>query len=348
MKIAVLLPSLLNVGPNRVAFDIIDVLMAKDGIVVNVFYLDDKVGNKINFPCTCEKLSIKNIFQLYSFDLIHSHMFRPDALNSLLPFYKGKKISTIHNIVETDLMFSHNKIISNIFSKVWRYFWLKLDRCIVLTEVAKRYYIQFGLPNDKIEIITNGIQTSYNKPKKHNITFQIEKISNDFKIIGTACLFNKRKGLEQVIKALPVLTGYAFVILGDGPERKELIRLAKSLNVADRLFILGFVDNARSYFELFDVYVMPSRDEGLGLGMLEGVASKTPLVCSNIAVFMECFNEDEVAFFELDNIQSIVEAIKIAIRNNDKFTKNAFEKLKLKFTREVMAQNYISEYKRLT
>ena len=344
MKLAIILPSLLNVGPNRVAFDIIEGL--DNDIQVKVFYLDEKDGKKIDFPCECVKLRVSNVIQLYNFDVIHSHMFRPDILNSLLPFYNGRKITTIHNIVETDLLYSHSPLVSNVFSRIWRFFWRGLNTCVVLTDVALRYYTEFGIHPSKLKIINNGVNIDKDDNNNKNLKVKniIENISKSYTVIGTACLFNKRKGLEQVIKSLPSMSNCAFVILGDGPEKATLINLAKSLGVEDRLFVLGFVENARSYFNLFDIYIMPSREEGLALAMLEAAASKVTIVCSNIPVFKECFDSSEVSFFKLDNTKSLVEAIDLAISNKTQLSSNAFTKFNNKYTREIMTQKYVAQY----
>ena len=86
IKIAMLVPSLKNVGPVRVAHDIITEILRNrsQDFYFEVFYFDS-VGNVV-FPCKSTKLNIIGFYQLYGFDIVHSHMIRPDFINALLFF----------------------------------------------------------------------------------------------------------------------------------------------------------------------------------------------------------------------------------------------------------------------
>ena len=65
----------------------------------------------------------------------------------------------------------------------------------------------------------------------------IKNLKSKYRIIGTNSGINKRKGLEQIIKALPLLPDYAFIAVGDGEERNKLIELAGKLKVSERDFV---------------------------------------------------------------------------------------------------------------
>lgn len=337
-RIAFILPSLKNVGPNKVALSIINNLLI-EGIIIKVFYFKNEVG--LNFPCETEKLTWRNWKEIYTFDVLHSHMLRPDILNSLLPFYKGIKISTIHNMVEEDLYYSHGRLISTLVSKIWISLWHRFDHLAVLTPHAKNYYLAKGLPDFKINIIPNGID----KNKSQYISCQDKHIINKFrgsqKLLGTVCLANERKGLEQVIKGLTLLTDYCFILIGDGPVRDELYGLAHKLNVENRFLILGFRDNATSFLPYFDCFVLPSRSEGLSLALIEAISAKIPAVCSDIDVLTTAFNNDEVSFFKLDDIDSFKKAVLLSKKKNpDK----AYQRYLSDYNAISMAQKYFKLY----
>ncbi|AIR06919.1 glycosyltransferase family 4 protein [Cedecea neteri] len=349
-KIAVIIPSVQNVGPVRVAYDIIEELKnkyseASDMVYFEVFYLDSK-GN-MQFPCDQNKLTLKNFHKLYDFDVIHSHMIRPDFINAITPFFKGKKVSTIHNIVETDLFYSYGKTISFVFSKIWRLIWCQLDTKIVLTDVAKKYYIEkIKINENEIEVINNGVEPLN---KKSDFDKDIFDVASDFrskglKILGSIALFNKRKGLEQIIRVLAIDPGLSCIIIGDGPIMDELNSLSESLGVVDRVYFPGFRDNGKEHMFLFDCYVMPSREEGFPLALTEALSSNVVTVCSDIPVFKEILDYDTTTFFQLDDIISLKKAIHHSISNSNRLANAARIKFDTAYTREVMADNYLDIY----
>lgn len=120
--------------------------------------------------------------------------------------------------------------------------------------------------------------------------------------------------------------------------------LAESLGVADRILFLGFRDNARDYIHYFDIYVMPSRSEGFGLAMMEAVAAKKTIVCSDIPIFKELFSEDEISFFSIDNMNSLSSTILNAIERKSELVNNAHATFLRRYTSDVMASKYLALY----
>jgi glycosyltransferase involved in cell wall biosynthesis len=70
-------------------------------------------------------------------------------------------------------------------------------------------------------------------------------------------------------------------------------------------------------------------------------------VCSDIISFTELFENDELAFFELDNIESLNNAIAFSMANRNELVEKAFEKYTNNFTETFMAKNYLKLYQKL-
>jgi phosphatidylinositol alpha-1,6-mannosyltransferase len=101
----------------------------------------------------------------------------------------------------------------------------------------------------------------------------------------------ERKGHDMIIRALPAISkevpGVTYVIVGDGPYRKNLERLASSLGVGNHIVFAGRVtdEDLPKFYALSDVFAMPSRMrpgsndvEGFGIVFLEASASGKPVV----------------------------------------------------------------------
>lgn len=339
MKIAFILPSLKKVGPNIVALNIINNLIKDKNIEIAVYYIKPYI--ELEFPCETKKLTILNIKELYSFDIIHSHMLRPDIITALLPFYKGKKVTTIHNMVKDDLSYSYGKFVSMIVSKIWLFIWKKFNSNVVLTKIAKDYYIELGLSPYNIHVIYNGIKKTTIKSNEVPDEKEIIDFISTRKVIGTVCLFNERKGLDQIIKSLPKLEDHCFIVIGDGPIKANLYTLAENLNVQDKVLVLGFKKDPLSYFKFIDIYAMPSRSEGVPLALLEAIAQEKNTICSDISIFQELFHDNEINFFKLNDIDDCVRSIK----NIDTQKKEqALKKLLSHYTDEIMARRYHDVY----
>ncbi|WP_449437242.1 glycosyltransferase [Pedobacter steynii] len=174
-----------------------------------------------------------------------------------------------------------------------------MDKIIVLSKIAKENYNKNGL-NNKLLIINNGRSVPKTFESIPDVDLnQINALKQSYTVLGTVASFDKRKGLEQILKLLKDEKELAFIIVGDGLERTKLNELAVTYNIAERFFILGRRPQGFRYITEFDYYVIPSRSEGMPLAMLEAAALKTPIICSDIPVFKEIFNSSEVSFLDL-------------------------------------------------
>ena len=108
-------------------------------------------------------------------------------------------------------------------------------------------------------------------------------ISNDSVLLLSVGELNKNKNHQVVIKALPQLPGnYHYVICGVGPLKEKYIQLAKQLGVSDRLHLLGYRSDVIRIMKSSDIFVFPSKREGLSVALLEAMASGMLCLASDI------------------------------------------------------------------
>ena len=72
------------------------------------------------------------------------------------------------------------------------------------------------------------------------------------------------------------------MISGDGPETKNLMKQAQKLNVFHRIHFIGYQKEIKPIYEIIDVYVQPSRFEGMPMSILEAMAAGCPVVATQI------------------------------------------------------------------
>ncbi len=93
----------------------------------------------------------------------------------------------------------------------------------------------------------------------------------------------RSKGFDEILDVLPSLPAdIAYVIAGDGSDRRRLEAKAKALGVADRVRFTGYVGSTEkaAHYALADAYIMPSSGEGFGIVFLEALAAGLPVVGS--------------------------------------------------------------------
>ncbi len=103
-----------------------------------------------------------------------------------------------------------------------------------------------------------------------------------YTLITTSRLVPKN-GIDTVVRALPHLPpNVVFLVLGTGPQEAELVALADTLGVRDRVKLLGQIDHHElpQYLQLADVFIRPSRSEGMGNSFIEAMAARKPVIAT--------------------------------------------------------------------
>jgi glycosyltransferase involved in cell wall biosynthesis len=104
-------------------------------------------------------------------------------------------------------------------------------------------------------------------------------------IVSTGRFFIQ-KGYDVLIRAFAIAAeelDARLLIVGEGPERGNLERLAQDLGVAERCFLIGYRNNPFPYVARGDVFVLPSRTEGFGYVLVEAMALGVPVVTTAAA-----------------------------------------------------------------
>ena len=93
-----------------------------------------------------------------------------------------------------------------------------------------------------------------------------------------------RKNHEVVLRALSQMDDckVVYAICGKGPLHEYLKNLTRQLNIADRVFLLGFRTDVIEICKASDIFVFPSLQEGLPVALMEAMACGLPVVCSDI------------------------------------------------------------------
>jgi len=117
-------------------------------------------------------------------------------------------------------------------------------------------------------------------------------------VVGTVGRLEHRKGQDQLIAALARMPAAAgrpraqVLVVGEGPTRGELEGQAVSLGVAGDVRFAGTLADVRPAFAAMDVFVLPSREEGMSNALMEAMAAERPVVATAIGGNGELVSHD--------------------------------------------------------
>lgn len=340
MKIAYILPSLANAGPIIVARDLVEVMQAH-GHECEVFYIHDT--KEIDFPCTTTHISFLHGIDYNRYDVVHSHCMVCDIYQFVhKPLScKANVITTVHNFIFDDIHSYHSWISAELIAWCWLFSLNRIDRLVQLSKQAVVYYKKW-YSEKKLRVAYNTRIFDESLTATPEETKLIQEFRQDKKLIGINASLLQRKGIDQVIKALKDLPECKLIVVGRGNQEETLKVLAHQLGVADQVLFLGYVKDAYRLLPLYDLYIMSSRSEGFPLCTLESVKYKVNVALSDIPLFRELYTEDEVTFFQLENIPSLVSAIRYALSHHK--ADMAYKKYMESYSPEVFYQSYLKIY----
>jgi glycosyltransferase involved in cell wall biosynthesis len=182
--------------------------------------------------------------------------------------------------------------------------WLLRNKTDVAVGVSKsvRAFLMRGrsVPAHKTCVIGNGVNINNfitadsAKVQAFRQRFGIE---SRHKLIGTVARLHEEKGNRFFVMAAPqVLREFPdarFIIVGDGPLRKELEKLAEDLDLRGKLHFAGFVSDVAVALAAIDIAVMASLREGFGIALIEAMAAGKPVVATSVGGMREIVQHEE-------------------------------------------------------
>jgi glycosyltransferase involved in cell wall biosynthesis len=209
-------------------------------------------------------------------DIVHSNTRVTSVLGSLLEnFSHTPHISTCHG-------FFKQRLSRRIFP-CWGRKVIAVSR-----QVQEHLVSDFRLRQEDIRVIPNGIELS--RFKVYTLEFKEEAKKNlglgPGPVVGIVARLSDVKGHVYLIEAMKSVlekTGDAqLLIVGNGNMKKELLNLTRRLGIEKSVFFMPAVWDTAKILPIMDLFVLPSLKEGLGLSLMEAMASGLAVVASDV------------------------------------------------------------------
>lgn len=320
--------------------------MDKHGIAVNKILIGGQHSSTSVIRATI------NLINKLGIDLVHTHGYRSDVSGYLATrFTKTPIVSTVHGW--TPISWKLRR-----YEQIDRWFLKSFDGVISVSSKLSKSLTSSGVAPNKIRLIHNAI------PPVSDITVKSGScptpqsdvlISNDKTILAVGRL-SLEKGYDVLLKSFhkyfATKPGVRLVIAGDGPLRSNLCTLAHELGIEDRVTFTGHITDVSHFYRASDVFVLPSRTEGMPMVILEAMQSGLPVVCTNVGGIPEIITDGVNGItVKPDDIDGLGSAIDMVLTNPDiceMLKSNAIKTVSEKFSGDVWARTIEKFYQEIT
>jgi len=156
---------------------------------------------------------------------------------------------------------------------------------VAVSSKVRKLLVEWGVQEEKIRIIPNGLDPERFAfdPEARELLRKELGIPEDGFVLGSVGRLQAPKRYDRLLRAAaPLLKDGAWLLLvGDGPERSRLTRLAREVGIARRVIFAGERDDIPRLLSAMNLFVSPSEEETFGLAILEAAASGLRVVAAD-------------------------------------------------------------------
>lgn len=332
------------------------ILATKDRINHHVISCGEKYSNnqELGYLTTTWPTSFEVSSCPFSFPLLFNFknaVEDTDIIHYHFPWPFGDLCHVLNNTKKPSIVTYHSDIIKQRILK-WPYkplrhlFYKKIDKIIATSDNYANSSPLLKSLRDKVQVIPLGICPipSDNIEERAKLSSQ-----NQEPYIIFVGVLRYYKGLHVLIEAMQGLP-FKLLIIGDGPEKQNLLKLAKSYT---NIEFLGKVDNATKHqlIQHSEFLVLPSiyRSEAFGVSILEAMQHQKPVISTEIGTGTSFVNQHEETGLVVppNDVKALKNAIMRLMSDDTLLQKlgiNAFQRYRNHFTAEIVAEQYLKTY----
>lgn len=167
----------------------------------------------------------------------------------------------------------------------WKLFFKNKITAVITVSESEKINIseKLSIPQESIRAIYHGVSEHFRLLPKKEVRKSLEKYDIDYPFVFHVSAYQPKKNVIRLIEAFKnVKTDHKLVISGN---QGEIIKMVtKKLNLQDRVFFTGFIDEADlvALYNAADVFVFPSLHESFGMPLLEAMACGCPVITSRV------------------------------------------------------------------
>ena len=222
--------------------------------------------------------SIRNLATRTNAEIVHAHGYKADIYS-----YFALRGSRIPLVSTCHTWYDNNRLVT-LYGKADRLVLRNFSAVIAVSDEVKQRLLKAGVREDKIHLIRNGIDL---RPFDNASPSLPDAVVKDHPpIVGLIGRLSVEKGVDIFLHAaahvVAELPSTKFVVVGEGPDRDKLESLIDDLKLRQSVSMLGRRDDMPSIYASLDIMVSASRQEGLPMAILEGMASRLSIIATPV------------------------------------------------------------------
>ncbi|MGP7816042.1 N-acetyl-alpha-D-glucosaminyl L-malate synthase BshA [Niallia sp. 01092] len=322
----------------------------------NIYYHQVEVSqySVFQYPPYDIALSSKmaEVIKREKLDLLHVHYAIPHAVCAILAKQMSgrdvKIVTTLHGTDITVLGYEPSLTDSIRFGIE------KSDVVTAVSESLRQQTYDVIHPNKQIEVLYNFIdERVYQKVESTHLRNEYG-IQTAEKVVIHVSNFRSVKRVPDVVKAFYHLSEKVqskLLLVGDGPEMRNVTKLVDELQIKDRVLFLGKQENLEELYSISDLMLLLSEKESFGLVALEAMACGVPCIGTNIGGIPEVIVDGETGYIcELGNAEEIGEKAAALLSNKElhqQFSYHSIQRVQDHFRAGLIVSQYEQIYETL-
>lgn len=282
--------------------------------------------------------SIRSLVREHGVDVLHAHGYKADLYGWAALRSSGvATVSTCHTWYDNDLAV---RVYGALDRRVLRSF----DQVVAVSAEVEQQLLDAGVTAAKIRRIRNGIDVQAFGEVAENRSGKSSRALR----VGLVGRLSREKGVDVFIEAASrvakAFANVTFFVVGEGPDRPQLEEQIRSLNLGERLHLLGHQDAMLPVYAGMDLMVSASRQEGLPVALLEGMASGLPLVATSVGEVPNLILQGETGLLvEPGDPAALATAMEQVLGSSDRRLELG-RKARERIAREYSAERMVGEY----
>ena len=292
-------------------------------------------------------IQIKNYCKQIGIDILHMHSSR------------GHTIGVISSLLgnKTNLVLSRRvdfPIKSNWLSK-WKYNYSKITKIICVSEKIKEVMLPFIQDKNRLVVAHSGIDINrFKESKNKGILHKEYCLEKEVKIVANISALADHKDYPTFINAVSEFKKInnekvKFFIIGEGDLRSEIETLIQAKELKEDIIMTGFRDDITSIFPELDVFLITSKEEGLGTTVLDAFANKIPVIATAGGGIPEMVEHQNTGLlYDIGDYKEIAKGVKLLLEDSaltQGLINGASKKLSEEFTKGQTAIKTLAVYK---
>ena len=288
---------------------------------------------------------VRKIIEGDEVDLVHAHGYKADFYALLATRVAASPVTaTCHNwLGESGAM--------RAYARLDRYLLRFFDGVAAVSGPVAEQLRQAGVRR-RVQVIPNGVPV----PSSDSRSTLADHIRmGDRIVVGTVGRLSSEKGasflIEAAAKICPDFPRAFFVLVGDGPMRSALEARVRELGMEGQFLFTGQRHDVEQIYRAFDIFVLPSLEEGMPMALLEAMAAGLPVVATKVGGVPDIVNDPSVGtLVDPGDANAIATGIRDLLNSRsqrEEIGSNGRKRVEESFSAAAMARRYVELYQQV-